>query len=176
MIAHPRHWKEVAAMTQVEVLTWTLEPFSRVTLRGAVSMVQRKVAVIHEHVVGASFGSFPMPRTLRLVRWVETTWKIATAPGTCSKRAIRERDEFTCCYCGEYGDTVDHIFPISRGGHVTWLNAVTACQPCNGFKADRTPEEAGMTMLYQPFDPRERTEGEQSRDWADSALVSALAG
>jgi 5-methylcytosine-specific restriction endonuclease McrA len=138
-------------------------------------MIQRKVAVIHEYVAGSSFGTFPMPRTLRLIRWVETTWRTPTAPGSCSKRAIRERDDFTCCYCGEFGDTVDHVFPISRGGHVTWLNAVTACQSCNWFKADRTPEEAGMAMLYQPFDPSERTAGEQSRDWAESALVSSLA-
>lgn len=61
-----------------------------------------------------------------------------------TKTYIRQRDKFTCQYCGKYGNTVDHIQPQSRGGRNTWGNLVTACLACNGFKADRTPEEAGM--------------------------------
>ena len=61
-----------------------------------------------------------------------------------TKAYVRQRDSFTCAYCGEYGNTVDHIQPSSRGGKNTWSNLVTACKSCNGRKADRTPEEAGM--------------------------------
>jgi 5-methylcytosine-specific restriction endonuclease McrA len=43
--------------------------------------------------------------------------------------------------------------PESRGGRWTWMNLVTACGPCNGRKADRTPEEAGMPLLYLPYVP-----------------------
>ena len=33
------------------------------------------------------------------------------------------------------------------------MNLVTACGPCNGRKADRTPEEAGMPLVYLPYVP-----------------------
>ena len=72
---------------------------------------------------------------------------------------LRLRDGFTCQYCGTVASkrsrilTEDHVFPKSRGGDLSWLNAVTACQPCNGKKADRTPEEADMPLLQAPFVP-----------------------
>ncbi|RDI30224.1 HNH endonuclease [Rhodococcus sp. AG1013] len=51
--------------------------------------------------------------------------------------------------------TVDHVFPRSRGGGDTYDNLVAACADCNGRKADRTPEEAGMPLLWIPRAPRE---------------------
>ena len=33
------------------------------------------------------------------------------------------------------------------------MNLVTACGCCNGSKADRTPEEAGMPLVYLPYVP-----------------------
>ena len=51
---------------------------------------------------------------------------------------------------------MDHIEPASRGGQDTWLNLVAACAPCNGRKSDRTPEEAGMRLLWEPYEPRDR--------------------
>ncbi|MCK9603246.1 MAG: HNH endonuclease [Candidatus Omnitrophica bacterium] len=67
-----------------------------------------------------------------------------------TKRAILTRDGFQCAYCGERGTTVDHIIPQSKGGGNTWENLITACQACNNRKSDRTPEEAGMKLLFQP--------------------------
>jgi hypothetical protein len=34
-----------------------------------------------------------------------------------------------------------------------WENAVTACQPCNSRKADRTPVQAGMALRFLPRMP-----------------------
>jgi 5-methylcytosine-specific restriction endonuclease McrA len=48
---------------------------------------------------------------------------------------------------------VDHIVPRSRGGGDTWLNTVAACAEDNHRKADRTPAQAGMRLLAQPFEP-----------------------
>jgi 5-methylcytosine-specific restriction endonuclease McrA len=47
----------------------------------------------------------------------------------------------------------EHIVPQSRGGRWTWMNLVTACAACNGRKANRTPEEAGMPLVYLPYVP-----------------------
>ncbi len=67
-----------------------------------------------------------------------------------TKRAILTRDGFECAYCGGKGDTVDHIMPQSRGGENTWENMITACRECNNYKANRTPQEAGMVLHFQP--------------------------
>lgn len=49
---------------------------------------------------------------------------------------ILERDSYTCHYCGNYGDTVDHIIPKSKGGITTPKNCICACNDCNIEKAD----------------------------------------
>lgn len=83
-----------------------------------------------------------------------------------ARMAILKRDNFTCMYCGEVGSTYDHILPQSRGGQNTYLNLVAACVGCNGLKADRTPEEAGMKLIREPFVPNhDRYASEQRRVW-----------
>ena len=71
-----------------------------------------------------------------------------------SKMAIFLRDDFTCAYCGrvlrDSELTVDHIVPRSRGGEYSWTNLVTCCPFCNQKKGSRTPEEAGMELLFRP--------------------------
>jgi hypothetical protein len=65
------------------------------------------------------------------------------------------RDGFTCQYCGVKFTpkelTLDHIKPRAQGGLSSWDNLVAACQPCNGKKADRTPEQAGMPLINRPL-------------------------
>jgi len=77
-------------------------------------------------------------------------------PGFSKFKVIR-RDRQTCAYCGDANDvrklTVDHILPASRGGALSWMNTVAACRACNARKADRTPEEAGMPLLFTPYVP-----------------------
>lgn len=67
------------------------------------------------------------------------------------------RDNYTCQYTGiRYPKselTLDHILPASRGGKDNWLNLVTCHKDVNYRKADKTPEEAGLKLLRQPFAP-----------------------
>jgi hypothetical protein len=74
-----------------------------------------------------------------------------------SKAKLLRRDRMTCAYCGqcfaERDLQCEHILPESRGGAWSWMNLVTACAWCNGRKADRTPEEAGMPLMYLPYVP-----------------------
>ena len=74
-----------------------------------------------------------------------------------AKGKLFRRDRMTCAYCGqrfhERELQCEHIVPESRGGRWTWMNLVTACAACNGRKADRTPEQAGMPLMFLPYVP-----------------------
>lgn len=74
-----------------------------------------------------------------------------------NNRMLFKRDHNLCMYCGKtytYADlTRDHVTPRAQGGADTWENVVAACKRCNHFKADRTPEQAGMQLLAVPFAP-----------------------
>ncbi|MBM3374198.1 MAG: HNH endonuclease [Betaproteobacteria bacterium] len=74
-----------------------------------------------------------------------------------NNRELFHRDRHICAYCasGFSGArlTRDHIVPFSKGGRDTWMNVVTACRACNERKSDRTPEGAGMELVYLPYVP-----------------------
>ena len=45
---------------------------------------------------------------------------------------IRERDDYECQVCGDYGYEVDHIVPIQHGGAMwDWDNLQCICQGCH---------------------------------------------
>lgn len=65
---------------------------------------------------------------------------------------ILNRDKYTCYFCGQYGDTIDHLLPRSKGGHTTPDNCVCACNLCNQTKANRDLDEfvaAGIPVKTQ---------------------------
>ena len=72
-----------------------------------------------------------------------------------NNRELFHRDRHICAYCAEglatQKLTRDHVIPYSRGGLDTWNNVVTACRACNQRKTNRTPEEAGMELIYTPY-------------------------
>jgi 5-methylcytosine-specific restriction endonuclease McrA len=74
-----------------------------------------------------------------------------------SRETLFRRDHHMCAYCGETFAPknlgCDHVIPKSRKGAYSWANLVTACKSCNSRKADRTPEEARMPLLYLPYKP-----------------------
>ena len=67
------------------------------------------------------------------------------------------RDRNVCAYCGDdfhEGElTREHIVPFAQNGRDHWMNVVTACRACNARKANRTPEQARMPLLYAPYVP-----------------------
>jgi hypothetical protein len=74
-----------------------------------------------------------------------------------NNRELFHRDRHVCGYCGGGFASVrltrDHIVPVSQGGRDSWMNVVTACRTCNQRKSGRTPEQAGMELLYAPYVP-----------------------
>ncbi len=58
------------------------------------------------------------------------------------RRAIMERDNYTCQMCGKYmpdevGLQIDHIIPIAKGGKTVPSNLQVLCSKCNGRKKDK---------------------------------------
>lgn len=139
-------------MDSVLVLNADLGPLHRVSLRHAVRMLVREVAVVHEAEPDIRIGVFPVPRVVRLVHYIVTKWRYSTGPAW-SRPGVMARDRHRCGYCGGQATTIDHVLPRSRGGRNTWLNTVAACGGCNQRKGDRTPAEARMSLRVTPYAP-----------------------
>lgn len=80
--------------------------------------------------------------------------------------AVRNRDRDLCRYCavactvtGPRRLELDHIDPRVAHGAV---NLVVACHACNAGKGNRTPDEAGMTLL--PVPSSELSDGRSTMD------------
>jgi len=124
------------------------------SLKHAIKMLERGVAVPMEWVEGENFGPHPLVTAVELVTYVYTKWVYhRTGRVIYSKAGVLRRDKFRCAYCPKRGTTIDHVLPKSRGGKSEWMNCVAACASCNERKADQTPHEAGMVLRFTPFVP-----------------------
>ncbi|MFE9578110.1 HNH endonuclease [Nocardia sp. NPDC006044] len=112
-----------------------------------------------------------LPETIRLLRYVYLEHSARVHDESRATLAgVLRRDSHRCGYCAAWARTVDHIRPRSRGGPNTWSNLVACCGPCNTTKADRTPEEAGMRLLWQPKAPNHQAR-QQRRIWKQLAAT-----
>lgn len=108
----------------------------------------------------------PWPLIVRLNYWVDIPFRRAPDLHSRASRVdVLRRDGWTCAYCGGHARTVDHLIPESRGGGWTWGNLVAACAACNCLKADRTPNEAGMRLLWDPRVATSQYAGVQAEVW-----------
>jgi 5-methylcytosine-specific restriction endonuclease McrA len=149
------------ATYSVSVLNASYEGLGSTKLDRALNLVIHGKAEIVEYVEGREIRSmsgmmFNLPKVIRLLKYVRVPFHYSEE--YFSKGGVLRRDNFTCGYCGKGAAngltmTHDHILPKSRGGQDTWMNAITACTKCNSKKADRTPEEANMPLLFQPEVP-----------------------
>ncbi len=52
---------------------------------------------------------------------------------------VLSRDGYTCAYCGQDADTVDHVQSIKSGGDpVSLENLIACCKRCNSAKGSRS--------------------------------------
>ena len=145
-------------MHRVLVLNATFEPLNTVSMPRAVSLLLAEKAEIVEAAevwLRSQHTTLPMPLVIRLVTYVRIPRML---PLGVTRRGVLKRDNLTCQYCGRSLSssdlTLDHVLPRSRGGKNTWENVVAACKPCNHRKGNRTPAEAHLRLLRQPFRPR----------------------
>lgn len=142
----PQAWisvEQAAVHVATRSVAWSLGDVPLAVLRGGTNVVTGEQSILEVPAILALRGS----SRLNL---------FDITPGFNKAKVIR-RDRQTCAYCGELHEarelTVDHIRPASRGGLLSWMNTVAACRACNARKADRTPEEARMPLLFTPYVP-----------------------
>jgi 5-methylcytosine-specific restriction endonuclease McrA len=138
----------------VLVLNMDYSPINVTTLQRGFNLVFSGKAEILEHndlPINTSTKTFKRPTVIRLLKYVVVPFKRVQL----TRQNIFRRDDYICLYCGTKHNslTIDHVYPKSRGGKNTWKNLVTACFDCNIRKGNRTPEEAGMVLLHEPFVP-----------------------
>jgi hypothetical protein len=150
------------ATLKVKVINASYEDLGPTTLAGAIKLVevQKRAEIIEVDesriYITASGEPFLIPKVIRMLEMLKVPFHYG--PEYFSKQGVLKRDNHTCGYCGKTSAqgvtlTHDHILPKSRGGADSWENAIAACVKCNGKKADRTPEEANMPLLFQPTVP-----------------------
>lgn len=139
--------------TSVVVLNASYEPHQVVDVKHAIRMLCRQVAVVEEAEEGRTIGPFAFPKVIRLLKYVYMKFHRSKGSPRYSRNGVLRRDANRCGYCNKYGDTIDHIIPRSQGGLSSWMNSITACRRCNEKKANRTPAEAGMPLLFEPYVP-----------------------
>lgn len=114
-----------------------------------------RVSVLIEHDAAVHSESFEMkiPSVVALRDYVKRKHR----PSFTRTNLIVLRDKCCCAYCGQVFDpkllTYDHVIPRSQGGRHCWTNVVAACLACNQRKADRTPDQAKMPLLWRPHEP-----------------------
>jgi 5-methylcytosine-specific restriction endonuclease McrA len=122
----------------------------RLILRGAVYVIDLHRPTVHIHSPSVVIE---LPVSVALREYVHIPYK---PTNRITRDGVLRRDGYSCLYCGGRADTVDHVLPRCRGGGDNWFNLVAACQSCNGRKGDRTPQEAAMALIREPFEPKER--------------------
>ncbi len=137
----------------VLVLNATFEPINVTAVRRALGLLLKGVAQAEEtnhSEVHSPSQTMKVPSVIRLVAYRH----IPQQTRALSRKNILLRDRNTCQFCGRTFSasalTLDHVLPRSRGGRSSWENLVACCYDCNNQKGDRTPEEAGLTLVRRP--------------------------
>lgn len=155
-------------MFNVLVLNYDYTPLNvTTTKRGFVLVDKGKAEIVKsdDNPIISGYKTYVRPVIIRLLKYI----KYHTRTLRANRNRIYKRDNHQCVYCGSNKNlTLDHVIPKSRGGRNEWTNLVTSCFKCNLKKADRTPEEAKMTMRQKPYTPTLVNENVTiSRVWND---------
>lgn len=155
---------------KIVVLNQNMGYWDQVTKEKVVRWILKgdKIQILSEHpteIIRSSTVVIKMPMVVRLLKLAKFKPKKLAAKFT--PEAVYERDDNYCQYwhynmygkrfkyqCDVNERTIDHVIPQSRDGHNTFENCVCACQKCNvKVKKNKTPEEAGLKLVRQPFVP-----------------------
>lgn len=66
---------------------------------------------------------------------------LATGRWKKQRLIVLRRDSYTCAYCGDVANEVDHVHPRSKGGTDDLDNLVACCRRCNILKKDKVTQD-----------------------------------
>lgn len=142
----PQAWitpEEAASHYASDGVAWEIGDSPLVTLRGGFNSRLGRQSTLTISPIIALRG---MPKR-----------NLYESPPGVTKAKLLKRDRYTCAYCGqvfrESELQIEHIIPASKGGAHSWTNLVASCASDNSRKSARTPEQAGMPLLYLPYVP-----------------------
>lgn len=159
-------------MSSVVVVNPQLEYWGEISLHKAIVKLVKEKADILAHtnqILGHYNDKTPIyyPLVIQFRRLIIIKYKSSKIHFGHS--AVFDRDDNFCQYwhyddsgkrliyrCAETDRTIDHVFPVSRGGKRNdFKNAVCCCRHCNEIiKKNRTPEEAGLKLVRLPIEPK----------------------
>jgi 5-methylcytosine-specific restriction endonuclease McrA len=160
---------------KILVLDKNYQPIRIVNVRGAIYLVFREAANVidedynvfelrewmrhsrHRHLIDKEFNvlrsvdnAFGIPDIIILRNFIQKRPR----ESVCTKMNVFMRDLYECQYCGlkmcNSDATLDHVVPRSRGGTITWYNAVASCKDCNNRKGHKTLVDSGMKLKKHP--------------------------
>lgn len=135
------------------VLNAGYEPLGVVSFKRALTLIlSNKATVLEpaETAVHSARETYDLPSVILLTRYVRVPSNRAIP---VTRRGILRRDNHQCAYCGRSANTIDHVFPKSRGGADSWENLVACCLRCNNTKSDKTLNEIGWSLRFTPRMP-----------------------
>ena len=140
---------------RVLVLNQNFEPLNVCPVRRAFVLVgdgKAEVVEMGTYVIHTSSRAYTCPSVIRLLYLIKRVHHVAKL----TRKELFLRDNYTCQYCGKQSKdlTIDHVVPRHRGGPHRWENLVSACKACNHRKGGKLLEEARMTPLNEPRQPR----------------------
>lgn len=142
----PQHWislEDAALHYATGTVAWEEGESPLATFRGGWNAASGRQSTLVIHPIIALRG------------WSRTN--LYDVVPAVTKAKLLRRDRCTCAYCGqiflEKDLEAEHIVPDAKGGPYAWMNLVAACRLCNHRKSCRTPEQAGMPLLYMPYIP-----------------------
>jgi 5-methylcytosine-specific restriction endonuclease McrA len=155
-------------MTDCLILNLDYSPFdiwewkhaiSKLLCTNSVNMIYNdNGAIIYDKIIRDGKGNeYELPAVLILSYYIS----VHTGMAPYTKYNIYARDLGICQYCGndiQRGKhTIDHVIPRAHWNPrrfnfklSSFENVVTSCGTCNKQKRNRTPKQAGMTLIRQP--------------------------
>jgi 5-methylcytosine-specific restriction endonuclease McrA len=141
-------------MQRVIVLNSDYSILGTTTFKRAIALIVKEKAVAVAQTAKKVHDELFAPLVIRLIKAIRNLWGIRVP---WNKNNVAVRDNYVCQFCGKKLNkktvTIDHVIPKCQGGGNKWGNTVASCKPCNNRKGNKTPSEAKMPLLRQPYTP-----------------------
>lgn len=126
-----------------------------------ISFKHSQIEILEYHYddyINTSNGKQLIPAVIKTTRY----YKLNNSYVNFSRKNLFLRDNYTCQYCGDIFSinqlTYDHVIPKSQWSKnespTCWTNIVTACRKCNTRKGNKTPAQANMPLMMDPYIPK----------------------